>query len=1026
MAEFDETGDGGALAGGSAAVTVIYNNSAVPSGIEADGTATVTAIYSINTTGGLLAGGLASPPAEYSIDASGGMLAGGKASVSLIRPTIVASGGMLVGGTSPFEFIAGFTASGGMVAGGTATVTQPIYNYPNLPGVTPNQVVVGGAAGLIIKHFINAGGGVATSGEAAIIVSYRYLPTGNSDDAPPDNAGVNVGYQNSLNPTIVRADIILDFGFSWRVNAYLTHDTTFLWNTGKLVQYWYRIIGKGKQNGCPPVDIHDPCCQRYILNIHASTIDDLCRKLQTRRWRWPIDTVRRFSTPFDRAAIAAGEAAGINYDCNDTVEVDVCKNALCADFCVDVDAVDYWGAYDVAQVNAFFNYAMSGDVSTGGIGEVTVVRNQFIITYTGSGGVVTSGDADYISSGYTFTGSEGVVVSGVAGVKSSAYTYVGGVYPYDTSNVDPTTATQFQSVDPNDVSWALTTRVFKSDNLYSICDVSYLQASAFLVANGFGFNIPTGLTIKGIEASIERHAVSVIRDLEVYLVVNNQIVSDNLANISVNWPVAVDSTVTYGDINNTWRDSSILGDWDVDDINDSTFGLAIRVKGFTNTSGVIASVDHIQLRIYYEDPVHQEARTGGVAKVVSSSYTYRDITGGVLISGSGISGMRASYRVKNIARGSVGPLFSSIDIGGQYEQNFHHEGVGGVVVDGDGISKSSFWSDVASGGVETGGEAAIKSSNWHWQAIGGLTLTSGTNIVNRATYIYNASGEIEIGGDYHTFKRYTYIVSGGVTTGGFAGVKSTAYNWTGTNGITIGGEAEYQFGDFGTLVSYLGMSVTVEDLLILFGTDDETDVLAVPDDTFTKCNCAGMPLTMPYSHNMFVNNKLSQFLKRNNIAVTSSGSMLYNRINDSWQINQHYRGFSANNTTKESWNIIHELVCTNVVGGEAIGENVWKLSSLIVLKDLVTLEEYDTRIVVAFLPDKVCKVDEQFRANISINTVLDFATMDPNATVYQTLVYDDIGLFKNSYWLDNPNIVFSVSQGGISPNAPRYPLNVGI
>jgi hypothetical protein len=541
-----------------------------------------------------------------------------------------------------------------------------------------------------------------------------------------------------------------------------------------------------------------------------------------------------------------------------------------------------------------------------------------------------------------------------------------------------------------------------------------------LVLSRFNFAIPTGMRVLGIQVFIERHATSAVRDLEVVLLSNGQVMTDNMANTDINWPIALDSTAVYGGFGTTWRED----EWDVTDINDSTFGVGIRVQGQNNVSGVIARLDTAQIRIYYEDPDNQQVRVAGSIDMHASDYQYREPIGGIELGGSAMGGMRATYRVKTVGKGSVGPEFSSINMGGQYAKNIHYNDVsGGVEIRGAAIGKSSYWAAEGEGEAVTGGTARVRSSNFHWQSEGDVTMSSLNNM--RASYSYNPAGGVSVGGDYTNLKRLGIVASGGVAMTGNAFVRSSAFFWSGTFGVTLGGSADYRFSDFGTIEIFMGFDTTAEDMLVLFGTDsDNVAAIAAPTQTLTKCQCAGMPLTIPFNHNMFLNNKLAQFLKRNNIQVPTTGGLLYNRTNDSWQSNQHYRGFSPNNVTKELWNIIYELQCTNLIGGQVIGENVWKLSTLIVLKDLVTLEEYDTRIVVGFLPDKVCKADEPFRANITVDTLQGFAVIDPNATVYQTLVYDDIGLFKNSYWVDNPNVIFKISQSGITPNAPRYPLNI--
>lgn len=61
------------------------------------------------------------------------------------------------------------------------------------------------------------------------------------------------------------------------------------------------------------------------------------------------------------------------------------------------------------------------------------------------------------------------------------------------------------------------------------------------------------------------------------------------------------------------------------------------------------------------------------------------------------------------------------------------------------------------------------------------------------------------------------------------------------------------------------------------------------------------------------------------------------------ECNLHYRGQSAESSTPESWDLVFELQCTDVVGGIGIGSNVWKLATQIIRKNLITRESFDTR-----------------------------------------------------------------------------------
>ena len=74
------------------------------------------------------------------------------------------------------------------------------------------------------------------------------------------------------------------------------------------------------------------------------------------------------------------------------------------------------------------------------------------------------------------------------------------------------------------------------------------------------------------------------------------------------------------------------------------------------------------------------------------------------------------------------------------------------------------------------------------------------------------------------------------------------------------------------------------------------------------------------------------------------------------------------------------MQCTNIIGGEVLENKVWKYSLQIVQKDLVTLADFDTRLVVSFVTEDVC--DDGFSVLLNIDTQSDYAYLTPDTTIY--------------------------------------------
>jgi len=151
-----------------------------------------------------------------------------------------------------------------------------------------------------------------------------------------------------------------------------------------------------------------------------------------------------------------------------------------------------------------------------------------------------------------------------------------------------------------DCAWKDPTYAKASDNKYATVSPTPLSGfSHYLKATNFGFSIPSGATINGIKVEIERHAnyntgSLWVKDWKVYLLKNGNVVGDNKADTSTNWPTS-DAYKSYGGSSDLWGTS-----WTASDINNANFGVVLAVQ---MASGVVppptAYVDHIRITVYY-------------------------------------------------------------------------------------------------------------------------------------------------------------------------------------------------------------------------------------------------------------------------------------------------------------------------------------------------------------------------------------------------------------------------------------------
>lgn len=133
-----------------------------------------------------------------------------------------------------------------------------------------------------------------------------------------------------------------------------------------------------------------------------------------------------------------------------------------------------------------------------------------------------------------------------------------------------------------------------SDNTYTSSTFIPSALAATLAASNFGFSIPTGSTINGIEVSIEKRSGGfTTKDSWLYLVkADSSLSTDNKADTSTFWTYSK-MTITYGGPTDTWGST-----YTAEEINDSGFYVYFRCNVDTEYENNLG-IDFISLKVYY-------------------------------------------------------------------------------------------------------------------------------------------------------------------------------------------------------------------------------------------------------------------------------------------------------------------------------------------------------------------------------------------------------------------------------------------
>jgi len=149
------------------------------------------------------------------------------------------------------------------------------------------------------------------------------------------------------------------------------------------------------------------------------------------------------------------------------------------------------------------------------------------------------------------------------------------------------------------LTWSNVGNAKSSDGFYATVEKSSGTATAhYLKATNFGFSVPGGETIVGIQATVERSESTAnsgeVTDARVRIVKGGSIKATEDKSVATKWPLA-DTFVPFGGPGDLWGNT-----WTTPDINNSGFGVAISpvVKGIGGVRK--AQVDQIELTVFYD------------------------------------------------------------------------------------------------------------------------------------------------------------------------------------------------------------------------------------------------------------------------------------------------------------------------------------------------------------------------------------------------------------------------------------------
>ncbi len=147
------------------------------------------------------------------------------------------------------------------------------------------------------------------------------------------------------------------------------------------------------------------------------------------------------------------------------------------------------------------------------------------------------------------------------------------------------------------IAWTDPDNIATPGSPYAICTLTPWARSDYLQGTNFGFTIPENAVIQGIQVYIRRQGSIAlgygVNDVVVSLIKGGVGGGANKA-IAADWAKEM-YTATYGGTADLWAKT-----WTPDDINDSTFGVALSAESNSPWYNLTTSVDTIGITITYD------------------------------------------------------------------------------------------------------------------------------------------------------------------------------------------------------------------------------------------------------------------------------------------------------------------------------------------------------------------------------------------------------------------------------------------
>jgi len=337
----------------------------------------------------------------------------------------------------------------------------------------------------------------------------------------------------------------------------------------------------------------------------------------------------------------------------------------------------------------------------------------------------------------------------------------------------------------------------------------------------------------------------------------------------------------------------------------------------------------------------------------------------------------------------------------------------GIFLSGSAEVSCTFLAHQSYGFIVVSGDSYLVSPSGSFRPSGHISIYGSA----RATNLIPTGGSIVVTGSAVASALAYGSSSGSISLSGRSINESPSYTYSASGSISVAGEIQTFFNNVGTFFVPFQTSLTAFGFGFEYLEETGESLLTISDFSVDACGCFGIGSTMSVRHNLMQSEAFARFVESSGLSYPSVSTLRYRAADSSWSSVDHLAG------RYESWRVSQTFQCQDDQWRLSLGidgENKKTRLALDIPSDLICMEGFVQSSVAAYfspyssLDGKGVKIDAVSPRKPRRSKVSGDVEVFVNGIfVTHTVYYDELGIFKDSYWYGAP---FEMDMNPVAKN----------